>query len=52
MLNLIRYIDFVSGRRIIFKIHYTVKRNYRIFETGKRIGFVGPKRVTTIEVSL
>ena len=52
MLNSVRHIDSVNGRRIILKMHYTVKRNYRIFEIEKRIGFAGPKRVTTIEISL
>ena len=52
MLNLIRHIDSVNGRRIILKMHHTIKRDYRIFRVRERTGFAGPKRVTTVEVPL
>ena len=52
MLNLIRYVNLVNDRRIILKMHYTIKRDYRIFEIRKRIEFARSKRITTIEVSL
>ena len=52
MLNFIRYVDFVNDYRIILKMHYTIKCDYRIFEIRERIGFTGPKRITTIEVPL
>lgn len=52
MLNSIRYIDFVNGRRIILKMYYTIKRDCRIFEIRERIEFARPKRVTAVEVPL
>ena len=52
MLNSIRYIDFVSNYRIVFKIYYTVKRNYYIFRVRERIEFAKLKRITAIKVSL
>ena len=52
MLNLVRYVDFVNGRRIILKMYYIIKRDCYIFGIGEKAGFVRLKRVTTIEVSL
>ena len=52
MLNSVRHVDSVNGCRMVFKMHHTVKRDCRTFGTGERAGFVGPKRVTAVEVSL
>ena len=42
----------MNGRYIILKIHYAIKRGYRIFEIGERVGFIGSERVTAVEVPL
>ena len=52
MLNLVRYVDSVNDRRMILKMHHTIKRDCRIFRIRKRIEFAGPKRVTSIKISL
>ena len=52
MLNLVRHVDSVNGRRMILKMHHTVKRDCRTFRVGERTGFAGPKRVTAVEVPL
>lgn len=44
MLDFIRYINFVNDRRIIFKMHYIIKRNYRTFEMRERIKFARSKK--------
>ena len=49
MLNFIRQVDSVNGRRMILKMRHTVKRTFGMRE---RTGFAGPKRVTAVEVSL
>lgn len=50
--NLVRYIDSVNGRRIIFKMYHAIKRDCYTFEIRERIGFAGSKRVITVEVPL
>lgn len=52
MLNSVRHVDSVNGRRMILKMHHIVKRDCRIFGMGERIGFARSKRVTAVEVSL
>ena len=52
MPDLVRHIDSVNDRRMILKMHHTVKRDYRTFRIGERAGFAGPKRVTAVEVPL
>ena len=52
MLNYVRHVDSVNSRRMILEMHYAVKRDYRIFEIGKRIILARLKWVTTVEVSL
>ncbi len=52
MLNFVRYVDFVNDRRMILKMHHTVKYNYRIFEIRERTEFARSKRITMIEVPL
>ena len=52
MLDSVRHVDSVNGRRMILKMHHTVKRDCRTFGMGERTGFAGPKRVTAVEVPL
>ena len=52
MLNSVRHVDSVNGRRMILKMHHTVKRDCRTFGIGERTGFAGPKRVTAVEMPL
>ncbi len=52
MLNSVRHVDSVNGRRMILKMHHTVKRDCCTFGMRERTGFAGPKRVTAIEVPL
>ena len=52
MLNSVRHVDSVNGRRMILKMHHTVKRDCRTFGMRERIELGGPKRVTAVEVPL
>ena len=52
MLNSVRHVDSVNDYRMIFKMHYSVKRDCRTFGMRERTGFAGPKRVTAVEVPL
>ena len=52
ILNSVRHIDSVNSYRIVFKIYYTVKRNYYIFGIRERTGFARLKRIIIIKVSL
>lgn len=52
ILNSVKYVDSVNGRRIIFKIYHIVKRDCRIFGIKEKTGFAGPKRMTAVEIPL
>ena len=52
MLSFVRYIDFVNGRRMIFKMYHIFKRKSRIFEMREKTELAGPKKITIIEISL
>ena len=52
MLDSVRHVDSVNDYRMISKMHYTVKRDYRTYGMRERTGFAGPIRVTAVEVPL